>query len=206
MADSSSGKTRKQQSDATRRAIMVAARRTMKKRGFKGTTIREVAKLAKVATGSVMSHFGSKEGLLYALFYDDIQKISDDVFASVDSSQPLNESLKFIGNSFLTSYAAEPELNADFLEHSLFSDGDWGERFKAQVEQAGLQIGQLFRVAIEQDEISLPHDQIPLAVMTFFSNYYFVLINQIKTKFSAVEHGQLQLSALIDHHYQGFIK
>lgn len=206
MVGKNTNKTRKQQSEATRRAIRVAARRTMKKRGFVGTTIREVAKLAKVATGSVMSHFGSKEELLYALFYDDIQKISDDVFASIDSSQPLNETLKFVGNSFLTRYASDRKLNADFLEHSIFSRGEWGQRFKAQVEQAGIQIGKLFRVAIERGEIDLSVEQVPLAVMTFFSNYYFILINQIKTKFTDVEQGIFQLNALIDHHYQGMVK
>lgn len=206
MVDPKSKTARQKQSDATRRAIMTAARRTMKKRGFGGTTIREVAKLAKVATGSVMSHFGSKEGLLYSVFYDEIQKIADDVFSSIDATKPLNEALKFVGDSFLDRYASEPELNADFLAHSLFAGGEWGQRFRAQVEQAGMQLAQLFRKAIEREEIDLQAAEMPLAVTTFFSNYYFVLIHQIKTKFSDVEQGKSQLRALIDHYYQGLVK
>lgn len=175
----------------------------MKKRGFEKTTIREIASLSKVALGTVMAHFGSKEALLFEVFYEDIQRIADEAFAEIDASQPLNESLTSIGEAFLGRYAEEPEMYADFLEHSLFAVGEWGQRFTKQAEAAGMKIAPLFQLAIQRNEIQISDDEIRPAVMTFFANYYFVLINQIKSRFANIEVGLRQLRVLVDHHYRG---
>lgn len=193
---------RKLQSDATRRSILVAARKTFKSRGFRATTIREVANAAGVGTGTVLAHFGSKEALLYEVLYGDIERIAKHALGGLAPNQPLAESLERVAGSFLVGYAAEPDLYADFLEHSLFARGTWGEKFKRQVEDVGLQVGQLFAASIERDEIAAGTD-IRAATMTFFANYYFVLIGQIKSRFSDVEDGMVLLRMLIHHQISG---
>lgn len=195
-------KTRKEQSEATHRLLLKNARRTLKKRGFTATTIREVAKSAGVATGTVMAHFGSKEELLYEVLHDDINKIAAEVFASINPDLPVSEVMQFIGESFLAEYASEPELYADFLEHSLFARGPWGDRFTQQVEQVGGQVAALLSAAVQQKELRSNTD-IRAATTTFFANYYFVLIIQIKSRFADVDAGVAQFRMLVEHQIEG---
>lgn len=57
---------RRRDPEASRRAILDAARRELYERGYSRMTIRGVASRAGVTHGLVMRHFGSKEGLLRA--------------------------------------------------------------------------------------------------------------------------------------------
>ncbi len=205
MGKTSKSTTRKLQRESTHRQILGAARSTFKQHGFKATTIREVAKAAKVATGTVMAHCSSKEDLLYEVLHEDIKQIAVNVFASIDNSPPIATILQFLGGSFLDGYAAEPDLYADFLENSLFARGAWGERFVAQVHDVGLKVGGFFSVAIQRGELRAEID-IRAATLTFFANYYFVLIGQIKSRFSDVEAGKAQLELLIKHQISGLKK
>lgn len=193
---------REKQRQATHSAILSAARSTMRNRGFKNTTIREIASISKVAVGTVMAHFGSKEDLLYEVFHGDIQQFADEVFTTLKPTRPLDAQLVYIGVSFLNHYASEPELYSDFLEHSLFARGDWGERFTNQVKEAGTQIAAIYVASIQRKEIR-DDVNIEAAVLEFFAHYYFVLMIQIKSKFSDVESGTAQLKLLIDQHYRG---
>lgn len=205
MSESKSKSRREKQRQNTHNEILAAARSTMENRGFKNTTIREIASSSKVAVGTVMAHFGSKEDLLYEVFHGDIQRTAEKVFTTLDLIQPLNEQLGYIGASFLGFYASEPTLYSDFLEHSLFARGEWGERFTNQVKEAGARIAAIYVASIQRKEI---HDDVNIeaAVLEFFAHYYFVLMIQIKSKFSDVESGVAQLQLLIDQHYKGIKK
>ncbi|WP_409062219.1 TetR family transcriptional regulator [Streptomyces sp. SYP-A7185] len=65
-SDEPSTTRRRRDPEASRRAILDAARRELYERGYSRTTIRGVAARAGVTHGLVMRHFGSKEGLLRA--------------------------------------------------------------------------------------------------------------------------------------------
>jgi AcrR family transcriptional regulator len=52
---------------ATREQLLEAALRLFAERGFKGATVREIAREAGVSQGLIRFHFGSKEGLRHAL-------------------------------------------------------------------------------------------------------------------------------------------
>ncbi|GAB5407419.1 MAG: hypothetical protein Aurels2KO_56500 [Aureliella sp.] len=195
-------KTRKEQSEATHRLLLKTARGTLKRQGFEATTIREVAESAGVATGTVMAHFGSKEEMLYEVLHHDINKIAEVVLASVKPDLPVCKSLQFIGESFLKEYGSEPDLYADFLEHSLFARGTWGDRFSEQVEQVGGQVAAILSAAVQRKELRTSTD-IRAATMTFFANYYFVLIIQTKSKFADIDAGVAQLRMLIEHQIEG---
>ncbi|MEU4048222.1 TetR family transcriptional regulator [Streptomyces olivaceus] len=64
--DEPSAVRRRRDPEASRRAILDAARRELYERGYSRMTIRGVAARAGVTHGLVMRHFGSKEGLLRA--------------------------------------------------------------------------------------------------------------------------------------------
>jgi len=189
----------------THGAVLAAARETFRNRGFQATTIREISGLAKVATGTVMAHFSSKEELLYSVLHDDINKISSSVLSRLDTTQSLADMLHHIAAGFLRGYSTEPDLYSTFLEHSIFARGEWGDRFQRQVEDVGVRVGQLFVEAIERGELS-ETTNIQAATMSFFANYYFVLIQQIKSRFSDVDAGITLMKSLVDHQIKGLWK
>jgi AcrR family transcriptional regulator len=57
---------RRRDPEASRAAILEAAREVFSERGYAGGSIREIARRAGVTHGLVMRHFGSKERLLIA--------------------------------------------------------------------------------------------------------------------------------------------
>src|ERR1700742_4863565 len=57
---------RRRNPEASRAAILEAAREVFTERGYGRATIREIARRAGVTHGLVMRHFGSKERLLIA--------------------------------------------------------------------------------------------------------------------------------------------
>jgi AcrR family transcriptional regulator len=58
------GHNRRRDAEASRAAILEAARQVFAERGYARATIREIARRAGVTHGLVMRHFGSKEQLL----------------------------------------------------------------------------------------------------------------------------------------------
>jgi AcrR family transcriptional regulator len=72
--------TQSERRDATRAAIVKAAKRLFGERGFTGTTMDNVATAANVAKGAVYHHFETKEALFEAVF----DEVSQDLVAEVD--------------------------------------------------------------------------------------------------------------------------
>jgi AcrR family transcriptional regulator len=60
---SARGKPLPSQADATRAALVAAALELFGKKGFEGTSTREIAAAAKANIGSIAYHFGGKDGL-----------------------------------------------------------------------------------------------------------------------------------------------
>jgi AcrR family transcriptional regulator len=72
--------TQSERREATRAAIVKAAKRLFGERGFAATTIDNVATAAHVAKGAVYHHFETKEALFEAVF----DEVSQDLVAEVD--------------------------------------------------------------------------------------------------------------------------
>ena len=72
--------TQSERREATRAAIVKAAKRLFGERGFASTTIDNVATAAHVAKGAVYHHFETKEALFEAVF----DEVSEDLVAEVD--------------------------------------------------------------------------------------------------------------------------
>jgi AcrR family transcriptional regulator len=78
---------REQQTAATRRAVVTAARELFVANGWAATGMREVAAAAGVALETVYSHFSSKRGLLRA--------VTDTAVVGDDAAVPLAERAEF---------------------------------------------------------------------------------------------------------------
>jgi AcrR family transcriptional regulator len=74
---------------ATRQRLLDAAMRCFASKGFAGTSIRDIAQSAGVATGLLYSHFDSKDTLLLSVFAQNMQQVQS-TFAEA-LSVPLGE-------------------------------------------------------------------------------------------------------------------
>jgi AcrR family transcriptional regulator len=72
--------TQQERRQATRTAIIKAARRLFGDRGFAATTIDDVASAAHLAKGAIYHHFATKEALFEAVF----DQVSQELLAEVD--------------------------------------------------------------------------------------------------------------------------
>jgi AcrR family transcriptional regulator len=75
--------------EQTRRALVLAALKLFGRKGFEGTSTREIAAVANANIGSIAYHFGGKDGLRMAAadhIVETIQAIAGPVLGRVDQS------------------------------------------------------------------------------------------------------------------------
>ena len=72
--EANTGEPRKSAGDRTKGLIFEKALELFRKRGFEGTTMRDIARAAKVATGAAYYDFASKEAIVSA-YYDEVQRL-----------------------------------------------------------------------------------------------------------------------------------
>jgi AcrR family transcriptional regulator len=79
-------------------------------RGYEHTSTSAIARQAGTSESQLMKHFGSKAGLLEAIFIEGWTKITDDARAAIDDvPSPLHQ-LQTISASVLRSLERDPEL------------------------------------------------------------------------------------------------
>jgi AcrR family transcriptional regulator len=171
------------QRDATRAAILEAARLAFEAHGFDGANIRDIAAGAGVAAGTVIHHFGDKRDLLHAALYEDLQGVLDGALAAlgtVNSGDPgglqaLATALSTLATTVFGHYAARPALARAQLRESLFADPPWSARFAEQTTRTHAAIVAV--VAAARDRGALPSTTDPtLTAAAWLSFFYFGLI------------------------------
>ncbi len=70
--------------DATRRALLDAAERLFAENGLEGASVRDITKAAKANLGSINYHFGTKDGLIMAVFTRRLKPLNDRRIALLD--------------------------------------------------------------------------------------------------------------------------
>lgn len=99
MAKASRLTRREEYAQATRQAILDAARKLFAERGYFATKVDDIAALARVAPATVYAVSGGKQGLLNALI--DVWSLDPIVKASLDRVEKLNdpaETLRFVAS------------------------------------------------------------------------------------------------------------
>lgn len=108
-----------------RRQILDAALRTFADRGFHGTAVPDVAKAAKVATGTLYHYFDNKEALVNAVFVDAKIRLRDALLAD-DLPTDAERWFKALWHRLAAFARAEPDAFR-FLEmqdHTPYLDRD----------------------------------------------------------------------------------
>lgn len=76
-----------------RRRIIAAARRVFTAEGFERATTQEIARLARIATGTLFLYARDKRELLLMVFNDELESITDASIAAPDASAALLDQL-----------------------------------------------------------------------------------------------------------------
>lgn len=105
----------KQEHVNTRTNILHAALDMFAERGYHGTTVPQVAERAGVATGSIYSHFLSKEELVNEAFRYSKRLLADLLVEGFDFDAPLREMFKNLWGR-LTLFARDYPVHFSFLE------------------------------------------------------------------------------------------
>ena len=80
---------------ATREAIVEATKSMLRERGYAGLSTRDVAAAANMPMSQIHYHFGSKQGLILALFeYQNAQLLERQKSMFDDSNMPLSRQWK----------------------------------------------------------------------------------------------------------------
>ncbi len=88
--DSMNVKTRKtEQSEATRAALLMAARELFTERGYSGTSTEEVVRRARVTRGALYHHFRDKSDLFAAVFEDVSREVLAKIKKGADEGGPI---------------------------------------------------------------------------------------------------------------------
>lgn len=193
---------RKELAKQTRLRIRIAAEQVMRRDGFAATTIREIATAAGVSVGSVLVHYGSKEDLLYELFFEQIDTLVAASLTEAERIDGLPARLRALAGGLIEGYAADPRVSADVLRHALFAEGAWGERFRGQTHDAAIRVAGWYREAIAAGEARSDLD-VEAAVLTFMSAYYFLLLDLVKNDFAETATALARLNAILDLHWKG---
>jgi AcrR family transcriptional regulator len=150
--------------------IRRAARELFARKGFERTTTREIARRAGVGAGTLFLYARDKRTLLLRLFKEDLEKATEEGFASVPPRLTLGEAVLHVFASHFDHFGRTPELSRVFLKEVLFDE---------QVAPLALddvrRIAGLVERAQERGEIR--SDVAPfIAATNLFSVYYFTVL------------------------------
>jgi len=96
--------------DATRARLLSAGTQRFARRGFDGTSVREIAAAAAVNLGAVSYHFGSKRGLYEEILRQALGPLVEKIAAAAHGAGTPLERLEAIVSVFFDHLAGTPEL------------------------------------------------------------------------------------------------
>lgn len=170
--------SRTEQKTETRRIILEVAKRHFEARGFVDTNIREIAREAGVATGTVLLHFRDKEDLLHAALFEALERAIAEALGTFPEGT-LESRLEHLTRHMFGFYAARPALSRTLLKESLLASPPWAERFAAQVAKVHQRITELAAEAARAGELADDASTAHLG-LAYFSFYYFALIGWVQ--------------------------
>ncbi|MBU47119.1 MAG: TetR family transcriptional regulator [Deltaproteobacteria bacterium] len=171
-------KVREKQKQETRDALLEAARLLFEERGFRKTTVKQVAERAGVAVGTVFVHFPDKSSLLAASLHESIERVVEEAFDTLPQQGDVVESLLHFAECLYSWYRQDAELSKHLLKEGLFLGGEWGGRFRSLSEVFVMRLAGLIEEAKTQGELAPDLDSF-MAALGFFSSYFTALLGVV---------------------------
>lgn len=147
-------------SSLRRRALLEAALACFAEHGIEGTTIALLRAATGASTGSLYHHFGSREGLLAALYLEGLRDFRQHQHAALAGASTLAEGVRAIVRAHAGWISANP-MWADFLfrqRQVIASSGAEQQLVEEQAEEAA------FMAAWAQARGGLPGLPMPVLV------------------------------------------
>jgi AcrR family transcriptional regulator len=102
--------------------IKNAARTLFVERGYDGTTIREIARVADLSAGTIFRYAEDKRDLLFLIFNDDHFSLTEAAFSDADEEASLLEQLVTVFGFYYRYFADQPMLARYVLREMTFYD------------------------------------------------------------------------------------
>jgi AcrR family transcriptional regulator len=102
------------------RRIKTAAKELFTERGFERATTRAIARRAKVGLGTLFNYADDKRDLVFLIFIEELDRITDRAFGAIDPRRPLLEQLVAAFGFFYREFGANPTLSRILLQELTF--------------------------------------------------------------------------------------
>lgn len=156
--------------------IEAEARRLFAAKGYDGTTTREIADAAEIATGTLFVYFPEKLDLLVHLYQTDLQQVIDDSLDGLPEDLPLVESCARVFDAIYDFYARDTKLARRFVKELMFLGLErQADMFRMSVRTIE-RLGDLVRAAQARGEVRADVPTM-LAGHQLFGLYYWGLVN-----------------------------
>lgn len=172
---------RSAQKEHTAAAIRSSAMGLFADDGFDKTTIARVAERSGVAVGTVMMHYGSKSELATAAFTDQIADVVLAAFTDLPGTS-FDDDLHRVFHHLYDWYDVNAPLSHDLLRESLFSRGEWADRYRSQVVVTLRRLGDLVSAHIDAGRLE-PVDDRTAVAEGVFADYTLTLLAGVRQTF-----------------------
>ena len=160
---------REQRKLETRERIRAAAADLFTRHGYGAATMREIAQRAHVALGTLFNYAEDKRDLVFLIFNEELDRITDTAFAAVDPHLTLAEQLASAFGVFYREFAASPTLSRILLqEMTFYSHGKLAGDFQRSKRRTIGFVEQLVAAAQRAGRLRANEDPAVLALSLFF--------------------------------------
>ena len=183
--------------------IKSAARDLFNELGFDRATTRAIAARARVGLGTLFNYADDKRDLVFLIFNEELDRITDSAFASTEPSRPLGEQLASAFGVFYREFAANPTLSRILLrELTFYSHGRLAGDFQRSKRRTIGCIRQLIAAAQREGRIHAGEDPATIALSIFFL-YSGAVRYWIAAARPNPRKGIEELQRLLDMHLRG---
>jgi AcrR family transcriptional regulator len=150
--------------------IRAAARKLFAKRGYDAATLREIARQAHVGLGTLFNYARDKRDLVFLVFNDELEAITDEALAAPRPDQTLVDKLIALFRPHYTNFSRNAALSRILLRELVFySEGKQAARFQKIRRRLLSGIERIVREAQEDDLILCQEDSALIARHIFFT-------------------------------------
>lgn len=185
--------------------IKSAARDLFDELGFDRATTRAIAERAHVGLGTLFNYADDKRDLVFLIFNDELDRITDSAFAAVDARRPLAEQLASAFGVFYREFAANPTLSRILLQElTFYSRGRLAGDFQRSKRRTIGFIEQLVASAKRKGQIRADEDPSFVALSIFFL-YAGAVRYWIAAQRPNPRRGIDELQRMLDMHLRGLM-
>jgi AcrR family transcriptional regulator len=149
--------------------IQEAARHLFSTRGFDATSTREIADRARVGLATLFLYAADKRDLLFLAANDDLEQLTQTVFAEINYDTPLLEQLVEVFRKFFEFYAKNRLFSRDLLrELTFYTSGQQSERFQATRRATIAGVAKMVSQARKQNAVRCASSDADIAEVIFY--------------------------------------